>query len=384
VIENEVGAVGIDNQLLKTEGYMKETVESIKLLDNGCLCCTVREDLVTAIKDIVEAAKARMKEEGENSRPLDGILIETTGIADPGPICKTFYGDAFVSSYCSIDGVLTVVDALHFAAQLTRERSPDAVNESAQQIAFADKVLLNKVDLASPEKLEDAMKAIRGINSFAPVTRCSLGKSPESVPLSDLLSIDAFDLTKLLKEDMGFDLSVCGMVTEGLGDTASEERAEDDGHGHSEGHGDGHAGAHGDAHEHGHECGEHCEHSHDGDDAHGHGHGHDHVASRHDTEISSFVCELVGKPVSSSKFQGWMHTLLEHSENLYRFKGILAMQDPHGGDIVRLVLQGVHDVVTTDEGGAIKPNEPIKSQVVVIGRRLDRAAFQESFAQIGV
>merc|ERR1712206_30504 len=166
-------------------------------------------------------------------------------------------------------------------------------------------------------------------------------------------------------------------ASEGSGDASMEEKVTDNDHGHrshGEGHGDGHDGEHGDSHEHGHECNEHCEHSHDVDEGHGHDHDHGHVASRHDTEIGSFVCELVGKPVSSFKFQGWMHSLLEHSENLYRFKGILAMQDPHGGEVFRLVLQGVHDVVTTDEGGSIPPDEVIKSQVVVIGRKLDRAA----------
>ncbi|CAE8697040.1 unnamed protein product, partial [Polarella glacialis] len=153
VIENEVGQIGIDNQLLEEPGMAKQTAESIVLLDNGCLCCTVRSDLVEAVKQIIARADAasanRLAAAGSaadagNGRVLDGILIETTGLADPGPVCKTFFADEELRERTRIDGVITLVDARHFLQQLRRDRSDGSVNESAQQVAFADKVLLNK------------------------------------------------------------------------------------------------------------------------------------------------------------------------------------------------------------------------------------------------
>lgn len=379
IIENEVGAVGVDNLLLKQAGYDKsKTEEMITLLDNGCLCCTVRGDLVEAIKGIVDAASAKQKASSSEEKVLDGIIIETTGIADPGPICKTFYGDPFCSTHCKIDGVITVVDAVHFIDQLTRARSEGAVNESAQQVGFADKILLNKVDAASPDKVEQTLQAIRGVNNFVPVLKCSIGKEPSKVPLEELLSIDSFDLSKML-DGKDIDLSICGKVVEGVS-------SHNDGHGHS---GHGHE-------EHGHECGEGCddhahgEHGHECDDgceheSHGHGDGHGHGHSfRHDSGIGSFVCELKGKAVDPMRFRHWMHSILEHSENLYRFKGILAMVDQPSGQVMRRVLQGVHDMVDMDAGDEWPADQPLKSQVVLIGRNLDKERFTSEFQMIGV
>lgn len=379
IIENEVGAVGVDNLLLKNAGYDKSsTEESITLLDNGCLCCTVRGDLVDAIKGIVDKAREKYKAAGESKsgeKMLDGIIIETTGVADPGPICKTFYGDPFCNTYCKIDGVITLVDAVHFVEQLTRKRSEGSVNESAQQIAFADKVLLNKVDAASPEKIQQTMEALRGVNEFVPVTKCSIAKSPDSVSLEELLSIDAFDLSKML-DGTDIDLAVCGKVTEG---SAKEGYG---GHGHEEGHGDGHGGGHGHGGHGGHgDCSDDCTHeSHGHGGGHGHGHGH---AFRHDTGIGSFVCELVGKPIDGEKFNEFMSELLQSSENLYRYKGILAMSDDRSGKTMRRVLQGVHDMVDMDAGDEWPKDTPIKSQVVLIGRMLEKAKWTKRFQELG-
>jgi len=382
IIENEVGAVGVDNLLLKNAGYDKSsTEESITLLDNGCLCCTVRGDLVDAIKGIVEKARQKYKA-AESSKSgekmLDGIIIETTGVADPGPICKTFYGDQFCQTYCKIDGVITLVDAVHFVDQLTRARSEGSVNESAQQVAFADKVLLNKVDAASPEKIQQTMEALRGVNEFVPVTKCSIAKSPDSVPLDELLSIDAFDLSKLL-DGSDIDLAVCGKVTEGSGDDSHGYGA----HGHEEGHADGHGDGHGSGGHGGHgDCSDDCtheSHGHGGGHAGGHGHGH---AFRHDTGIGSFVCELTGKPLDGEKFNEFMHGLLEKSEDLYRYKGIIAMADARTGKIMKRVLQGVHDMVDMEPGHEWPKDTPIKSQVVLIGRALDKAKWIQKFQEL--
>jgi len=390
VIENEVGAIGIDNQLLKG-GYDKaSTTEQITLLDNGCLCCTVRGDLVDAIKGIVETATKKQKELGDEAgRALDGILIETTGVADPGPICKTFYGDPFCTAYCKIDGVITVVDGVNFVTQLTRERSEGSVNESAQQVAFADKILLNKVDAVSPEKLQTVMEAIRGVNEFVPITQCALAKSPD-LDIAELVSINAFDLTKMV-DTTHFDLSVCGAVTVGAEATPSAPEPEQ-GHGHGHGH-----ESHGDGHGHGHggDCAPDCAddhggHGHGGDHAghgggHAAGHAHGHSAAfRHDSGVSSFVCQLNDKAIDFHKFGDFMHSLLEKSENLYRYKGILAMQDPRTKKIVRKVIQGVHDMTEMEHGEEWPADQPVKSQFVVIGRNLEKDKTQAEFAKISM
>jgi len=386
IIENEVGAVGVDNQLLKSaSGFEKSNIEEqIVLLDNGCLCCTVRGDLVDAIKGIVEKAKDKEKALGKQAKTLDAIIIETTGIADPGPICKTFYGDPFCSAYCRIDGVITLVDCVHFVEQLTRERSEGTVNESAQQIAFADKVLLNKVDAASPEKIEQTIQALRGVNEFVPVTKCSVAKSPEAIPLQELLSIDAFDLTKMLEKG-DIDLSQCGTVTEGAEKDAHggghghecDDECDEHGGGHGGGHGSGHGGGHGGGYDgHGHGGGHDAGHG-----GHGHGHGH---GFRHDTGIGSFVCELRDKPISVEKFNSFMHELLQESENLYRYKGFLAMEDPRTGKVMRRVLQGVHDMVDMDAGDEWPADQKIKSQVVLIGRKLDKVRWTAEFSKLAI
>mmetsp|Transcript_99167 Transcript_99167/g.214037 ORF Transcript_99167/g.214037 Transcript_99167/m.214037 type:complete len:502 (+) Transcript_99167:82-1587(+) len=382
VIENEIGAVGVDNQLL--ENAMKtKTEEQITLLDNGCLCCTVRGDLVDAIQGIVNAARKREAEDPD-CKALDGILIETTGMADPGPICKTFYGDPFACTYCKIDGVITVVDCVHFIDQLTRERSEGSVNESAQQVAFADKVLLNKVDAATPEKLKATLEAVRGVNDFVPITQCSLGKKPDAVPLTELLSIDAFDLTKML-EAGDIDLSLCGEVQEAV---KPEGHGHGGGHGHEEGHGDGHGDGHGGGHG---DCAPDCaeEHGHGGGHGgggHGGGHGHGHGHSdkfRHDSGVGSFVCEIVGKAIDEAKFRDWMSDLLGNSENLYRYKGICAMRSHHTGKVMTRVIQGVHDMCDMDEGDEWPKDRPVKSQLVLIGRNLERKKWSEAFVACG-
>ena len=153
VIENEFGDVPIDKMLLDQNVDAKKTAESITVLDNGCLCCKFRDDLVEAIIEIIRKVEQRFEEQGTI---LDGILIETTGMADPGPIANTFSRDKTVTKYCKIDGIITVVDAAHFLQQLTRERPVDAVNEPAQQVAFADKVLPSehiRVSLAGRHKM---------------------------------------------------------------------------------------------------------------------------------------------------------------------------------------------------------------------------------------
>lgn len=135
VIENEFGEVGVDDSLVKQRvGASEEIIEMM----NGCICCTVRGDLIRVIKKIFARASA-------SAHLLDGIIIETTGLADPAPVAQTFFVDEEIASLCRLDAIITVVDAKHIVQHLDDEKPEGVENESVEQIAFADKVLLNKV-----------------------------------------------------------------------------------------------------------------------------------------------------------------------------------------------------------------------------------------------
>ncbi|CAK0902813.1 unnamed protein product [Prorocentrum cordatum] len=393
VIENEFGEVPIDEMLLDSEVGKRKTMESVTVLDNGCLCCTLRDDLAAAMREIVSTVEDRITR-GDPNGMIDGILIETTGMADPGPICKTFGADPVVQKYCKIDGVLTMVDARHFLEQLDRERSPGAVNESAQQIAFADKILLNKVDAVDDALLEETTAAIRSINTLAPIRRCSLAQRPDEVPIEELLAIDAFDATKLLEDGRDFDevLDPDGGAhghSHGHTEDCSDPACTDSAHGHS--HGDGHESSHS---AHGHES-SHSAHGHESshsadctdlectDSSHEHGHSHSHGASRHDTDIGTMVLEMEGAALDVDRFNAFVRDLLDHkSADLYRYKGVLAVKQK--GYTVRYVLQGVHDMMEVSFSGPWPPDRPVKTQVVLIGRKLDREKIREQFSKCSV
>jgi len=375
IIENEFGDVAIDNQLLDVAVGKLDTVESITVLDNGCLCCTVRDDLVKGMSNIIDTVEKRYKA-GVKDAKLDGILIETTGMADPGPIINTFSKDANIQKYCKVDGILTVVDCKHFLTQLHRERPEDAVNEPAQQVAFADKLLLNKIDACNREHIEEVKGAIRGINAFVPIRETSLSKDPEKVPLEELLAIEAFDQAKMLREQAGTGEVnlVCTLEEEtpaghvgGHGGYGGHEE------GHGEGHGSGHAGGHGEG------CDEDCKDVSHGGGHEGRGHGHGHsTASRHDTDIKSMVLEKEGAGLDMHKFQEWLGTILqERSVDLYRYKGVLAaMQDEQKS---LYILQGVHDMPELTFSGTWPEGKPLKTQVVLIGRKLDTERYKKEF-----
>lgn len=379
VIENEFGETSIDSQLLDVAVGKQDTVESITTLDNGCLCCTVRDDLVGAMKNIIQVTEDRYIKSGIL---LDGILIETTGMADPGPIVNTFSKDEHIQKYCKIDGILTVVDCKHFLTQLHRERPADAVNEPAQQVAFADKLLLNKIDVCSPEHVSEVKGAIRGINAFVPIRECTLAKKPDEVPLADLLAIDAFDGAKMLTEQTT-KKEVNLVVTEeepasghGGGHGEGHGGGHGEGHeGHGEGHGGGHGGGHGD-------CADDCGDEHGGAGhagaGHGGGHGHGKADSRHDTDIRSMVLEKSGDGINMSKFQHFLSVILqERAQDLYRYKGVIAAQQD--GKVMLYIMQGVHDMPELTFSGEWPAGKPIKTQVVLIGRKLDKERYTKEF-----
>ncbi|MCC5870513.1 MAG: GTP-binding protein, partial [Gammaproteobacteria bacterium] len=177
VIVNEFGELGIDNDLII--GADEEVFE----MNNGCICCTVRGDLIRIISGLMKRRQG-----------FDGIIVETTGLADPAPVAQTFFVDAGVSDRTRLDAVITVVDALHLPARLADS------HEAAEQIAFADVILLNKVDLASDAELAAIEARIRGMNAHARIIR----SNHCDVALQQILDLGAFDLERILSVEPEF------------------------------------------------------------------------------------------------------------------------------------------------------------------------------------
>ena len=184
VIENEFGDVGIDENIL-----VESSEESIIEVMNGCICCTVRGDLTDLLKRMHERIK-----------DFDGVLIETTGLADPAPVAQTFFVDDEIVGKYKLDGIITVADAKHITQHLDEEKPEGVENESVEQIAFADRIMLNKIDLVSDKELEEVESKIKSINRFAPMyhTENSI------IDPANLINIGSFDLEKTLEMDPEF------------------------------------------------------------------------------------------------------------------------------------------------------------------------------------
>merc|ERR1711862_666820 len=192
VIENEFGEVGIDDNLVKGGSMAEE--ENIVEMNNGCICCTVRGDLIAGLKKLVKTSF-------KNKKPLDGVLIETTGLADPAPVAQTFFADGFVQQHMCLDGILTLVDAKHIIQHLDEEKPDGVENEAVEQIAFADRILLNKCDLVdSEEDLAEVEKRIRAINEAVPIKRTTNSE----VDMDFILGIRGFSLDKIIEMDDAF------------------------------------------------------------------------------------------------------------------------------------------------------------------------------------
>jgi len=194
IIENEFGEVGVDEKLMVNK---VNTDADIVEVMNGCLCCTVRGDLVQALK--------RLYTKVEN---FDGIIIETTGLADPAPVAQTFFVDEDIENMYTLDGICTLVDAKHIMQHLDEEKPEGVENESVEQLAFADRILLNKIDLiegddtikdkeAYLKKVEDRIKAING---GAPIFRTKQAE----INVKNILNLDAFNLDNVLSFDPEF------------------------------------------------------------------------------------------------------------------------------------------------------------------------------------
>jgi G3E family GTPase len=182
VIENEFGQENIDNEIL-----VQDSGEQIVEMNNGCICCTVRGDLIVALGEL-----ARKRDAGELQ--FDRIVIETTGLANPGPVAQTFFVDEEVGAHYMLDAVITVVDARHAMAQL------DEHEEAQRQVGFADRLLVSKTDLVDAAQLAALKARLTRINPRAPIGQVDFGRAP----LAEVLDIKGFNLNDKLEIDPAF------------------------------------------------------------------------------------------------------------------------------------------------------------------------------------
>ena len=314
VIVNEFGEIGIDNDLVV--GADEEVFE----MNNGCICCTVRGDLVRIIDGL-------MRRKGK----FDAIIVETTGLADPAPVAQTFFVDENVGRKTKLDAVVTVADA-----KWLNDRLKDAP-EAKNQIAFADVILLNKTDLVSADELAEVEGRIRGINPYARVHRTQRAE----IPINEVLGRNAFDLDRILDIEPDF-----------------LETGEHHHHHHDHGH----------EHEHEHE---HDHHEHHDD----HGHAHGGMKHYHDEEMSSLSL-ATEKPLDPDRFFPWIQDLVQkEGPSILRCKGILSFKD----DDERFVLQGVHMILDGDHQRAWNDGEKRNSRLVFIGRKLPEEMIRKGF-----
>src|ERR671915_764893 len=181
VIENEFGEIGVDNDIIETGD------EQIVEMNNGCICCTVRGDLIR----ILGSLKAK-RDDGKLK--FDRVLIETTGMADPGPVAQTFFTDEEIGNYYLLDSIITLVDAKHAPKQL------DEFHEAQEQVGFADRILLSKTDLTAEDETQKLMQRLKRINPRAPIKKVHFGNAP----IAEVLDIRGFNLNAILELDPEF------------------------------------------------------------------------------------------------------------------------------------------------------------------------------------
>ena len=318
VIVNEFGEIGIDNDLIV------ESDEEIYEMNNGCVCCTVRGDLVRVVQGL-------LKRKGR----FDGILVETTGLADPAPVAQTFFMDDDVRAKAQLDTVVALVDAKHFPLRL--KDAPEAED----QVAFADVVVLNKTDLVDDAELEKLRATVRKINPHAVIHTAERS----NVSLDEVLDRGSFDLDRILENDPHF-------LHADDHDHPDHECGPDCDH---------HEHAH--HHHHDHECGPDCDHEH-----------HKLDANTHDVTVKSI--SLRAGEMNHEKFFPWINKLTQiDGPDILRLKGIVAF----AGDDDRFVVQGVHMIVEGDHQRPWHDDEKRETRLVFIGRNLDQEKIERSF-----
>jgi G3E family GTPase len=296
VIENEFGEENIDTDILVTESN-----EQVIQMSNGCVCCTIREDLRSTLADL--AARRRKGE-----LDFERVVIETTGLADPGPVAQTFFMDDEVAESYLLDSILTLVDAKHANDQL------DLRQEARRQVGFADQIFLSKTDLVDEVAVDDLVHRLKHMNPRAPMRRVNFG----DVPLANVFDLKGFNLNAKLDIDPDF--------------------LEADSHHHDHDHG----------HDHDHEHGEHCDHPH-------------HHA--HDDDVKSFVFRA-DRALNPAKLEDFLGAIVQvYGPKMLRYKGVLYLK----GSDRKVIFQGVHQLMGSDLGPKWAPGEKKTSKMVFIG-----------------
>ena len=312
VIENEFGEENIDNEIL-----VRDSNEQIVEMSNGCVCCTVRGDLIAALGEL-----ARKRREG--ALQFDRVVIETTGLANPGPVAQTFFMDEEVATDYLLDGVITVIDASHAMHQL------DTYEEAQRQAGFADRMLISKTDLVTPNQIMALETRLKRMNPRAPLLHADFGK----VAISEILDIRGFNLNERLDIDPDF------LKTESH------------------------------AHDHEHHCDDHCDH-------HEHHHHAHHHGGSHTDDIAAFVfrSDRAFDPVRLEEFLGSL--IKVYGPRMLRYKGVLWME----GASRKVIFQGVHQTMGSDLGGPWAETEMRNSKIVFIGQNLPKGIFIQGLEQ---
>src|SRR5690554_3801145 len=316
VIENEFGPEGIDNDLL-----VQDTDEEIVELSNGCVCCTVRGDLMRTLDEL-----RQRRQSGELN--FERVIIETTGMANPGPVCQTFFMDDEIADYYKLDAVVTVVDAKHGMDSLNNQE------EAQKQVGFADRILVSKKDLVNEDEYQALRARLLRINPRAPITPVHFGETD----LKQLLDISDFNLNTILDIDPEF---------------LAEEHP-DAAHAHHH-------------HDHDGECGEHCGH---------HDHAHHHHPA-HQDEIGAFVFRS-NRAFDPERLEEFLGGIVQvYGPDLMRYKGILFIK----GINRRMLFQGVHMMMGAEPGKPWLSGEKPNTKLVFIGRKLPQEIFQRGLEQ---
>ncbi|MBL0422226.1 GTP-binding protein [Ramlibacter sp. AW1] len=317
VIENEFGEENIDSDIL-----VSDTEEQIVQMSNGCICCTIREDLRATLQLL--AAKKR-----KGLLDFERVVIETTGLADPGPVAQTFFMDDEIAETFLLDSILTLVDAKHAAQQLNDRQ------EARRQVGFADQIFVSKTDLVPAEETEALMHRLKHMNPRAPQMAVHFGE----VPLERVFDLRGFNLNAKLEIDPDF------------------LKEEEHGHEHHD-------------HDHDHEHGEHCSHP-----SHAHeGHGHHH---HHDDDVKSFVFKS-DRPFDPARLEDFLGAVVNiYGPRMLRYKGVLYMV----GMDRKVIFQGVHQLMGSDLGPQWREDEPLQSKMVFIGLDLPKDIFLQGLQQ---
>ncbi|WP_323012083.1 GTP-binding protein [Castellaniella sp.] len=319
VIENEFGEENIDNDVL-----VQDRDEQIIELSNGCVCCTVRGDLIRTLNDLASRRQA-------GAIQFDRVIIETTGMANPGPVCQTFFMDDDIAEAYRLDAVITVVDAKHGMATLDRQE------EAQRQVGFADRILISKKDLVNEADYEALRSRLIHINPRASITSVHFGETD----LNTLLDVSGFDLDAILDIDPEF-----------LADQDEHAHAHHDHHDHEHDDEDGH-----------HECSPSCH--------------HDHHHAHHSDEIGAFVFRS-NKAFDPERLEDFLGGIVQvYGPDLLRYKGILYIK----GINRRMIFQGVHMMMGAEPGSPWKASEKPNTRLVFIGRKLPQDIFTQGLEQ---